>query len=453
MQAPSMHNSELLRAFQEASKNLFLKPLLSQAEVDTFGVEYGTDVLDELEGWAEDCVDGSNKLIFTGHRGCGKSTLLAALSRRLSDRYFTVFFSISDLIEMSDVNHVNILFAIAVQMMEAAEAQNVRIKASTKREFYRWFGKHTKTETSSVEADLETGYQAGGGFNIASIFKFFAEIKAKLKVNAVIRDEIKTEFLRRISDLIARIDEIAAVVQEATQKPILVIIDDLDKLDLELVESIYCNNIKPLFQPQFRIIYTLPIAAIRDLKLRNVISAETNKIEQLRVSKFFQKGDSHQPNSVGLDAPVQVFLEILRRRIPDTLIEPDTARQIVVWSGGVLREVIRLTHRCCAKCLVEIRRELRKDPDQQTELSLKINGAVLEQALTDTQIEFAEPLGQSDYELLSGVYQQFKPQDAEDQRFLDLLHGLYILEYRNAALWYDLHPIVVALLKQQGFLS
>jgi energy-coupling factor transporter ATP-binding protein EcfA2 len=452
-----MDNSELLRSFQTASKNLFLTPLLSQEDVNTFGVEYGADVLDELEGWAEDCVNGSNKLIFTGHRGCGKSTLLSKLSRRLTDRYFTVFFSISDLIEMSDVNHVNILFAIAVQLMEAAEIQQIKIKSSTKREFYRWFGKHTKTETSTLEADLEAGYQAGGGFNIASIFKFFAEIRAKLKVDAVIRDEIKTEFVRRISDLIARIDEIAAVVQAASQKQILVIIDDLDKLDLELVESIYCNNIKPLFQPQFRIIYTLPIAARRDLKLRNVISAETNKIEQLRVSKFYKQGDSHlldleASKEKALEEPVEVFLEILRRRIPAPLIEPETARQIVLYSGGVLREVIRLAQRCCAKCLVKIRHELQKEVAEQAELSLKIDGLILAQALTDTEIEFDEPLGQGDYELLTGIYREFRPQDAEDQRFLDLLHGLYILEYRNARLWYDLHPIVAALLRQQGML-
>ncbi|NJM74969.1 MAG: AAA family ATPase [Acaryochloridaceae cyanobacterium RU_4_10] len=448
-----MNNTELLQAFQSASKNLFLTPLLSQSDVDAFGVEYGADVLDELEGWAEDCVNGSNKLIFTGHRGCGKSTLLAEFSRRLADRYFTVFFSISDLIEMSDVNHVNILFAIAVQMMEAAEEQNIKIKSSTKRAFYRWFGKHTQTETTTLEADLEAGYQAGGGFNIASIFKFFAELKAKLKVDATIRNEIKTEFVRQISGLIARIDEIAAVIQEASGKPILVIIDDLDKLDLELVESIYCNNIKPLFQPQFRIVYTIPIAANRELKVRNVISAETNDIKLMRVSKFFTKGTSHQSDPDVLEEPVRIFLEILRRRIPDVLIEPEIARNIVLCSGGVLREVIRLTHRCCSKCLVQIRRELRKEADQQAVLTLKIDESILSQALTDTQIEFAEPLGQVDYELLAGVYEQFKPQDAEDQRFLDLLHGLYILEYRNAALWYDLHPIVVMLLKQQELLS
>lgn len=448
-----MTNSDLLQAFRAASQHLFLQPLLSQEEFDKFGVEYGADVLDSLEGWVEDCVEGSNKLIFTGHRGCGKSTLLAELSRHLADRYFIVFFSISDLIEMSDVNHVNILFAIAVKMMEEAETQKISIKKSIRKELYRWFGKHTKTETSTVEADLEAGYNAGGGFNFANIFKFFAEIRAKLLVNAQIRNEIKTEFLRRISDLINRIDEIGAVIQNAIEKPILVIIDDLDKLDLELVEAIYCNNIKPLFQPKFRIIYTLPIAAIRDLKLRNVITSETSKIEQLRVSKFFHKGENYQPDSETLEASTQVLIEILRRRVPDVLIESEIAQEIVLLSGGVLRELIRLTDLCCRKCLVKIRRELSKDPAQKVSLSLKIDGTILKQVVTDMQIEFAEPLGQLDYELLTEIHQKSQPQDAENQRFLDLLHGLYILEYRNATLWYGLHPIVFTLLQQQKFLS
>jgi energy-coupling factor transporter ATP-binding protein EcfA2 len=447
-----MSNAELLQAFQAASKNLFLTPLLTQEEVDAFGVEYGQAVLEELEGWVEDCVDGSNKLIFTGHRGCGKSTLLSEFKRHMTEKYFTVFFSISDLIEMSDVNHVNILFAIAIKMMETAEEQNINIRGSLKREFYRWFGKHTRTETSTLEADLETGYQVGGGLNIASIFKFFAELKAKLKVDAVIRDEIKTDFIRRISELIARINEIAAAVENAGNKPILVIIDDLDKLDLALVEAIYCNNIKPLFQPRFRIVYTMPIAAIRDLRLRNVITTETNQIQQMRVAKFYNKGASRRIDPEVMEEPVKIFLEILRRRIPDALITPETARQIVLQSGGVLREVIRLTHRCCAKCLVQLRRELRKPAAKQAELALKIDGSILAQAVTDAQIEFSEPLGQLDYQLLAEVYEHFKPQDAEAQRFLDLLHGLYILEYRNAVLWYDLHPIVLMLLRQQELL-
>jgi hypothetical protein len=55
--------------------------------------------------------------------------------------------------------------------------------------------------------------------------------------------------------------------------------------------------------------------------------------------------------------------------------------------------------------------------------------------------------------LLRRIYNDFKPQSAEEQRFLDLLHGLYLLEYRNGVQWYDLNPIVKDLLEQEGVLD
>ena len=33
------------------------------------------------------------------------------------------------------------------------------------------------------------------------------------------------------------------------------------------------------------------------------------------------------------------------------------------------------------------------------------------------------------------------------------LHGLYILEYRNDELWYDVHPIVTQVLRQKDIIS
>jgi hypothetical protein len=58
--------------------------------------------------------------------------LLAEFSRQLRDCYFIVLFSISDTIEMSDVNHINILFAIAVNLMYQTEVNQVEISKSTK---------------------------------------------------------------------------------------------------------------------------------------------------------------------------------------------------------------------------------------------------------------------------------------------------------------------------------
>lgn len=441
-----------LEEFKAAGQNLQLQPLVTKKDLDRFGVEYQVELLDELEQAIEDCTDRDNKLIFTGHRGCGKSTLLAELNLRLTDtkRYFVVMFSIADTIERSAVDHVNILFSMAVQLLEVAELRSVKLKPGQKKELYRWLAKHTQTESQSVESELETSAEASAGGGLPGIIKFLAAIKAKLKANSVIRDEITTEFARRISDLIDKINEIQAYIETETKQKVLVIIDDLDKLDLGVTDTIFTKNIQPLLQPTFRIIYTIPIATLREVSLKRNIEAFIKKIHTMRVAKFYSKATVREPDRVPDEDCVHLFSEILERRLPAGLVEPDIQREIILKSGGVLRELIRIADRCCDKAMQEIRGRIRKSIFDRSPVI--IDRAVLDRVLTDLQIEFAEPLGQDDYDLLKQIYQQLKPQSTENQRVLDLLHGLYILEYRNAVLWYDLNPIVLDLLKQEGIL-
>jgi nucleoside-triphosphatase THEP1 len=202
-------------------------------------------VIEELIQLVEDSPSGNGKIVFTGHRGCGKSTLLAEFGRQCGDRYFVVFFSISDTIEMSDVNHINILFAIAVRLMVEAEKNQVQIPPATKDAFHKWFATKIRVEEEKISTETSVGFD---------LFKF---ISGKLKADAAVRQEIKQEFERKISELIARINEIAAVIRNATNKDILVIIDDLDKLDLARVNEIYRDNLKALCLPQFQMWFGL----------------------------------------------------------------------------------------------------------------------------------------------------------------------------------------------------
>ena len=128
-------SNDRLKSFRTAFQNLQLLPLTTPEQLNKFHVEYGTEILEELEHLVEDCSPDNNKIIFTGHLGSGKSTLLSQFCQHTKNRYFVVFFSISDLIEMSDVNHVNILFAMAVQLMEAAEERHIKIGSKTKKSF------------------------------------------------------------------------------------------------------------------------------------------------------------------------------------------------------------------------------------------------------------------------------------------------------------------------------
>ena len=171
------------------------------------------------------------------------------------------------------------------------------------------------------------------------------------------------------------------------------------------------------------------------------------QIYTMGVTKFFTKQEVRDVNRSPNAEHVAMFEQVIDRRLSSALIEPDVKRQIVLKSGGVLRELIRIVDRCCDKCLQQIRRQLKRSSSDALPI---VNQSVLNEVLTDFQIDLARPLGKIDLASLKQVYEDMKPSDTENQRFLDLLHGLYILEYRNALLWYDLHPIVKDLLVAEG---
>jgi hypothetical protein len=51
------------------------------------------------------------------------------------------------------------------------------------------------------------------------------------------------------------------------------------------------------------------------------------------------------------------------------------------------------------------------------------------------------------------VYQTLNNKDADSEAFVELLHGLMVLEYQNDDLWYDVHPIVVDLLRRNNLIE
>lgn len=350
--------------------------------------------------------------------------------------YFVVFFSIADLVEMSAVDHINILYAIAVQLLSKATERQVPIPPKDKEAILTWLGT-TRTETSSRSLSGEAG--VGG-----DLLKL---VTAKLKTESSFREEIKRTYERRISELVEKVEKIARCIQEAAKKDVLVIIDDLDKLDLKLVEEIYKNNINALFQPQIRVVFTIPIAVIRDIELRTILqTASGSPIQQMEVVKFFSKEERHNLQAIPSESKVKLFLEVLRKRIPSDLIEPETAHKLILSSGGVMRELVRIARACCSQCLLLLRRE----PDRT---EVRINDQVLELALQDLRNDFAASLGTSRYQILATTYRNGEPEEVNDPEFLLLLHGLYVLEYRNSDLWYDVHPMLVELLQRRNLLD
>ena len=446
--------AQLTQQFTEVYRNLKLFPLFTQTEIEAFRVPYGQAALGKLRREVSYSSDNA-KFLFTGHRGCGKSTLLGEFARQMRERQnlFVVGFSIADMVEMSDVNHVNILYSIAIRLMEKAIEKDVPIQEEDRKTLEGWF---TQTKSKTYNQQIQEQISIG-----ANLFNFFT---GKLQTEKAFREEIKETFQNSVSDLASQIDRIAAAIQIATKREVLVIIDDLDKLDLPLVRAIFQDNINSLYLPNIRIVFTIPIAVIRETKLMATIRGRSEVI-QLPVTKFFHKSDAHQPGAQPIEENVTMLAAVMNRRIPAELIEPETMRALVLMSGGVLREMVRLGQECCRECLLvlDMAADAGSDagsdagPDAGSDAgsartAVKIDQAILQRAARNLRIDFARSLGQTSTEMLRQTYENFKPEDANSDDFLELLHGLYVLEYENDELWYDLHPLIQDLLRRQGLI-
>jgi len=317
-------NEAVLAIFQEAYQDLDLFPLVKQEDIDKFRVDYGREVL----VWLKQEVNASaknQKFVFAGHRGCGKSTLLKRFSKEMQPQHFTLFFSIADMIEPADVTHRKILYAIALQLLSAATQQQIPVAEDIQESLLGWLDTTQKQKTEKTTKSIL-------GLGIDNLLKI---ISLKFQQEQATRDEFKKVFEKRTDDLVSKVDRIAAAIQTTTQKPVLVVIDDLDKLDLPLVESLYRNNIKVLFSPGFRIVFTIPISATQDPQTMGALNSEgINRPQLLPVSKFFPRQDCHNAKAEPIATTLEIFLKVLTKRIPADRIEPNTAQKMVLMSGG-----------------------------------------------------------------------------------------------------------------------
>jgi energy-coupling factor transporter ATP-binding protein EcfA2 len=213
-------NEAVLATFQKAYQDLDLFPLITPETIEKFRVDYGREVLVRLKQEVNASTK-DQKFVFAGHRGCGKSTLLKRFSVEMQPQHFAVFFSIADLLEPSAVTHRNILYAIALQLLSAATQKQIPVAEDIKDSLLGWL-----TTTQKQKAEQTTKSEMGIGVD-----KLLQMATLKFQKEQAFRDEIERVYEKKVADLVAKADRIAAAIETTVKKTVLIVIDDLDKLD------------------------------------------------------------------------------------------------------------------------------------------------------------------------------------------------------------------------------
>ena len=356
------------------------------------------------------------KFFFSGHRGCGKSTeLLHLLSdAEIQEKYWPINFSIRQDADIVDIDFKDVLLAIGGRLYREYRQAGGELPEHLLQELSNWKGKVTHEVGTIQEGRMSS--EIG-----ADLDAYFVSAGLRMRLEPARRVEIRQTFEKDITGLIAVINAISSAIYAKEKRYPLVLIDDMDKPELEKARAIFHDRREIMTQPNCVIVYTVSSAlfyskefdAIRD---QAIFLPNINIAKSLPEESVFQEG-------------ISTLKKFIKLRMSPTLIEPEAAELAIQYSGGVFREMARIMRTSIGRA-------------RRRKASI-IEVADIEWSATEIRNEYRRILDKEDIKLLRRIYKTKRLEYVDRLRpLMQLLAVLEYREYRNGENWCDIHPVL-----------
>jgi len=236
-----------------------------------------------------------------------------------------------------------------------------------------------------------------------------------------------------IQDVIQRFNLLAEELRQKIGKPLLILVDDLEKADLELAETIYYKHAFTLVQPNCKVIFTIPVSLIYAPSWRQIEMNFLTPPYVLPLKSVMTREGKVDKNGVDF------LKDIVLKRVSSKLLEEDVLECFARWSGGVVVDFLRMVRDCCVKAKA---RDLEK-----------IDVDLCRETFSSLIDDYWRMLQEKYYPKLVEVYEGKDAKDVKnDDDLRILLYWLAVLEYDRRR-WYDVHPAVERILLEKGLIK
>lgn len=358
------------------------------------------------------------KILFAGHRGSGKSTELNKLAEEIADQFHVIGFDALDTTGRTNLEYEDLMLGISTQVTRYCIEQQLigrplseplRLRWEELRDWWRRVVAGLNFHPAPAEAEI------GMQLNV-----LLGQVELNARQSSTARNEIKEQINRQMPDLIRNLNW---VIEQAEQngKRLLIIVEGLDKVDLESAAGIFRDHAPTITAPKATMIYTLPIP------LQHSEHANTIRLNFARMAFLPNIRTRQQDGSLAL-AGIAKLRQLVLARMEQRLIEEAALDRLVHANGGIPVGLVFLMRTAALYALAR--------DAEATQITVADASDAIEDLRRDTLLS----LTRHDLQVLRERHLDRQlTNDADEQR---LLYNGSLIDYSNGEPWCDAHPVL-----------
>jgi len=381
---------------------------------------------------------GQSVQLLSGFRGTGKSTELRRLRQRLQEAgYLVALCDLRDYLNLSTPLEVSDFLVAAVGAFSDKLKEPKLLGEDLLKEGY-W----ERFASFLTKSHIELGDMSvkGGAVGLP------LDIKASLKTDPTFKKELQERMAGHLSSLVSDVEDFLKKAVQALKKKhgteveTVLLVDSVEQIRgtfsnaeevQKSVESTFAVHADKLHLPHLHVVYTVPpYLKVRYPNLGGLYAPGGTQVLPAVRLRDDESGEE-------LPASLEALRDLVGRRgdWQKLLGERETLDLLIHGSGGHLRDLLRL--------LAEVIRRAGELP---------VGQAVVNAAIDQVRNEFL-PIANADAVWLHEVAKTHSASLEESDHLPDLSRFLdthMLLCYHNGHEWYDVHPLIDEVVREQA---